>query len=221
MRAARNLISAIKKGGRRAAQSPWMSVAAAAAVVLGTVGTYVSGNIAAAAQTCDVRRELLLVNGSPDLHLGRATLLRTSEARAYLTLAFGTLNLEQRREYAYLGVTAANNAIISTPSNSDAQIALLPYPTDRELSSLRYMTALADKVNSLDITQLAQTLKVHDKNMERQLSELAECDQLGDVGGMIGGLAVLFSLLSVSLIGLREYHQAKQKPRRRSDPPSA
>jgi hypothetical protein len=98
---------------RKFPRSPWMSVVAALAVVLGTAGTYVSGQIQTDTQSCTVRRELLLANGSRELALLRPALLKSAEARTYLTLALHPQPVEQRREYAFLGVTAANNAIMS------------------------------------------------------------------------------------------------------------
>lgn len=218
---ARKVWSAFLKRARRFGHSPWMSVAAATAVVLGTAGTYVSGNIAADTQACDFQREILRANGSPDLTAGQDALMKLSEARTYLTLALGTLSLEQRREYAFLGVTAANVAIMSTPSTADTQFELLKFPTNEQLASLRYMVGLSNKVNGLDVPQLVQTLKTHDRTMQEQLLELAECDYLKDVGAMIGGMGLLLTLLSLTLIGFREYHQVPKRPRRRSDGPSA
>jgi hypothetical protein len=101
-------VAQLKRAARSAARSAWMSAAGATAVILGTAGTYVSGTLAGEAQTCDVRRELLRANGSPELRAGRAALLKISEARAYLLLAVRTKDLDQRREYAFLGVAAAN-----------------------------------------------------------------------------------------------------------------
>src|SRR5258708_3799886 len=161
-----------KRGVRRFARSPWMSAAAAVAVVLGTAGTYVSGDIATDTQSCTLRRELLIASGSPDLEQLRAALLRISEARTYLTLALAPQNPEQRREYAFLGITAANNAVLALPEGASARIGLLHFPTDRQLTSLPYMASLANKVNHLDVAQLVQTLRVHDQEVRQQLNEL-------------------------------------------------
>lgn len=204
----------VRSAVRSAARSRWMPMAAALAVVLGTAGTYVSGNIAGAADTCDLRRELLLATGSPELRAGQAAMLNASEARTYLVLALGTQDLEQRREYAFLGLTSANNAISSTPAISSSSLKPFPFPTDQQLTSLRYMVALSDRVNALDIRQLVQTLKAHDDNFANELSELAECDRLADLGGLIGAAAVLLTLLSLTLIGFREYHQTRKTPRK-------
>jgi hypothetical protein len=184
--------------------------------VLGTAGTYVAGDIEADTQSCSVRRELILMNGSPDLQAGRSALLKTPEARTYLALAIGTLNLEQRREYAFLGVTAANTAIMATPSKGKGggEVELIAFPTDKQLLSLPYMAGLAQRVNRLDIDQLVQTLKVHDQNFAEKLSDLRECDHLADVGAIIGVMALLFTLLSVAMIAFREYHQGRRTPRR-------
>ena len=174
---------------------------------MGTAGTYISGDIAADTQSCDVRRELLSVNGSPDLAQLREALLKTSEARTYMTLALAPQELAQRREYAFLGVTAANNAVASLPGDAGERIESLEFPTDQQLLSLPHMVALTEQVNRLDVAQLVQTFKVHDKNFSERLSELSQCDRLAGIGAAIGAMAMLLSLLSVILIALKEWHQ--------------
>src|SRR5687768_11727021 len=101
---ARRTRSSFRVRARKAAQSHWMSVAAAAAVILATAGTWVSGSIASSTQTCDLQRELMLANGSAELSAGKGAMLKMTEARTYMTLAMGTMNVDQRREYAYLGL---------------------------------------------------------------------------------------------------------------------
>jgi len=207
--------SAVTTNVRRFARSPWMSAAAAITILLGTAGTYVAGNITADAQICDFRRELLIANGSPDLHAGRDVSYKLAEAQTYLTLALSTRDIDQRREYSFLGVTAANIAILSTPTEADTQIEIFRYPTNSQLESLRYMSSLVQDVNNLDVTQLTQTLKVHDQNLAKHVAELASCDDRANVGGAIGAVAVLFTLLSLMLIGFREYHQSNMGKRSR------
>jgi hypothetical protein len=195
------------KIARRFPRSPWMSVVAALAVVLGTAGTYVSGQIQTDTQSCTVRRELLLANGSRELTPLRAALLKSAEARTYLTLALAPQAVEQRREYAFLGVTAANNAIMSLPGEAASRIELFKFPTERELTSVRHMVGLADRANRLDVRQLVETFRVHDQAFGEQLKELRECDQRADLGEEIGGIALLLTILSLVLIAIREWHQ--------------
>lgn len=202
--------SAIVQAVKRGARSRGLSAAAAVAIVLGTAGTYISGDIAGDIQSCNVRRELLK-NGSPDLQELRAALHKIPEARAYAALALGTMDVEQRREYAFLAVTAANTAIMLTPSLPDAKPSLFEYPTDQQLTSLRYMVALSRKVNDLDIRQLPSGLRAHDRNFLETISDLNNCDHMEDVGDAFGGAAILLTLLSLALIGLREYHQGRRK----------
>ena len=206
----RRATSAIANAVKRGARSRWLSAAAAVAIVLGTAGTYISGDIAGDIQSCNVRRELLK-NGSPDLQDLRAALHKIPEARAYATLALGTMDVEQRREYAFLAVTAANTAIMLTPSLPDAKPPLFEYPTDQQLTSLRYMVGFSRQVNDLDIRQLRSGLRAHDRNFVDTMFDLHNCDRLEAVGDAFGGAAILLTLLSLALIGLREYHQGRRK----------
>ncbi|MFL6858830.1 MAG: hypothetical protein ACJ8EB_13100 [Allosphingosinicella sp.] len=108
----------------------------------------------------------------PELRAYRNLSPYITEAQAYLALALTTRSVEQRREYAYLGVAAANTAILATPATQDAKVVLLPYPTERQLTNYPYMAALADKMYKLDVTLLIPTLKAHDKNWEGSYSSL-------------------------------------------------
>lgn len=193
-----------------------MSGVAASAVVLGTGGTYVSGDIATSTQICVVRRELLLAGGAPNLQKLSSALLKTSEARTYMTLALAPQNVAQRREYAFLGVTAANNAISMIPVDASIHVRRVPYPTEEQLTSPAFMTALSNRVFRLDTEQLIETFKVQDKDLERDLKALRACYSQRNIGEAIGALSVLMTLLSLTLIGLREYHQAPSRKRGRT-----
>lgn len=212
----RGIRSVVRRVAGRAARSPWMSVAAAAAVLLGTGGTYLSGDIAADVQSCDVRRELMVANGSPELHAYRGAVAKITNAQAYIALAMSTRDLERRREYAYLGIAAANGAISETTLEPGDHLDLLSWPDGRELASFPYMNALAGRIYKLDVTQLVHTFKAHDRHMQDQLSGLAECNREAEVGQSIGVVAVILTLLSVILIAAREFHQnSRKKPPRR------
>lgn len=187
-----------------------MSVAAAIAVVLGTSGTYISGEIGAAAKSCDLHRELLLANGSPHLRAYRNLSPYITNGQAYLALAMSTKNVERRREYAYLGIAAANNAILATPGTPGKELPLFSYPSDKQLASYQHMAALTKKVYKLDIALLGPAVKAHDKNMQAELDDLAECGRYENLGDLFSVAAVLFTLISVGLIAVHEFYQREK-----------
>jgi hypothetical protein len=75
------------------------------------------------------------------------------------------------------------------------------------------MMRLFEQVNALDVEQLAVTIQSHDKRFAQELAEMADFDRTARNGSVLGGFAVLLTLLSLGLIGFREHHQTPRARR--------
>jgi hypothetical protein len=195
----------------KAARSRWMSLAAAVSIVLGTAGTYKSGEIAAEVQICSFRLELFIANGSPVLRAGQEVSLQIYGAKTYLRLAAAAAGTEQRREFTYLAISAVNRAILTVRGRTNIEVDLWTYPTDRQLSSDGYISSLLEDIDRLEFAQLWQRWIRIDQTEETIVSDLSECARKADRGQAVGALALIFTLLSLTLIGFREYYLERKR----------
>ena len=141
------------------------------------------------------------------MQVARQSMIESYGAPAYFDLAQRSNDIARKRELAYQAIILINKGIIASSKNSKRKTTFWEYPSDDQITNQAYWDSVWQKLARSNDESLREDLLTADEQIGEFSGRQAACDFNAVFGKILQLAALILTILSVTLIVLRERHR--------------
>jgi hypothetical protein len=202
----KSITSKVSEVLERSGKSKASSLFAALAVIIAAACGYIGSSYSSDSVACDIRIQQADSKGAPYFRYGQSSVGNNFYAELLMDIASKSENLDVKRQNAYLAIHEVNTGIGENWPDPETNPVLLKFPSDSDLRNGKYYKDIVAKFNQITDEQLENSVKNVDQEFLGEVFDKQSCLQRKNTADNLNILALIFTVLSVFLIGLREYN---------------